>query len=165
MEAGAPGAGRLQERLSGVVAEIAAIRRDLEAVISTPVPSTSGAESGAELEGDELLVAIVRNVIKARELRSHNLREGLFADPAWDMLLDLFLARLLGRRICVSSLCIASRVPATTALRWIKDMERHGEVIRHADRTDKRRAYIEISDEAFQAVCATLLGAELVPSR
>jgi DNA-binding MarR family transcriptional regulator len=113
----------------------------------------------------ELLVVIARKIIKGRELRSQNLRQGLFSDPAWDMLLDLFLARLVGQKVCVSSLCIASRVPATTALRWIKDMELHGELIRHADPTDKRRAYIDISDAAFEAVRTTLLAAEARPSR
>jgi hypothetical protein len=42
-------------------------------------------------------------------------------------------------------------------------MELHGEMIRRADPVDKRRAFIEISDEAFEAMRATLLAAELRP--
>jgi hypothetical protein len=35
----------------------------------------------------------------------------LFADPAWDILLDLYAARLEQQRVAVSSLCIAAAVP------------------------------------------------------
>ncbi len=48
----------------------------------------------------------------------------LFADPAWDILIDLFIASEEGRKISVSSACIASAVPTTTALRWIKILGR-----------------------------------------
>ena len=44
--------------------------------------------------------------------------EGLFADPAWDIMLDLFAARIEGKDITVSSAGIAACVPPTTALRW-----------------------------------------------
>jgi hypothetical protein len=165
MAAISPDAGLLRKRLSGVVAEIAAIGRELDAVISTAAPAPATQEEAEVTNPDERLLAIARRIIKGRELRSRHLRRGLFSDPAWDMLLDLFLARLTGQKVCVSSLCIASRVPATTALRWIKDMEAHGEMVRHADPSDKRRAYIEISDTAFEAVRVTLLASETRRSR
>ncbi|MEZ5655102.1 MAG: hypothetical protein R3E04_04340 [Sphingobium sp.] len=41
----------------------------------------------------------------------------IFGEAAWDMLLDLFVSRSENKRVSVSSLCIASGVPATTALR------------------------------------------------
>jgi hypothetical protein len=57
----------------------------------------------------------VRLVIRARRLRARYFREELFADPAWDMLLDLLQAEIAQLRVPVSSLCIAASVPATTA--------------------------------------------------
>src|SRR3546814_12784439 len=64
--------------------------------------------------------AQVRDLLRARRLRDDFLPADLFADPAWDMLLDLLAARLEHGRVSVSSLCIASAVPPTTALRWIR---------------------------------------------
>lgn len=64
----------------------------------------------------------LRAMIRARRLRSSFLPADLFADPAWDMLLDLLQAEIVQHRVPVSSLCIAAAVPATTALRWIKSM-------------------------------------------
>src|SRR6476469_1135829 len=55
----------------------------------------------------------VQWIIHARVLRSKFLSTYLFADPAWDMLLELLRAEIAQRRISVSSLCIAANVPAT----------------------------------------------------
>tara|TARA_R110000868_G_scaffold37022_2_gene130978 strand:- start:6992 stop:7408 length:417 start_codon:yes stop_codon:yes gene_type:complete len=73
--------------------------------------------------------------------------DGLFADPAWDMLLDLMHARLNGKKISVSSLCIAARVPATTALRRIGDLVAAGLAVRVKDATDGRRVFIELTPD------------------
>jgi DNA-binding transcriptional ArsR family regulator len=100
--------------------------------------------------------AFVRSIIRARRLRDQYLRGGLFADPAWDMLLDLMAARQEGQRVAVSSLCIAAAVPATTALRWIKALTDQGLFVRSADPQDGRRVYIELSDQAAAAMGAYL---------
>ncbi len=89
--------------------------------------------------------ASVRGAIRARRLRDQFFAPDLFADPAWDMLLDLFAARLEGGNVSVSSLCIASAVPPTTALRWITTLTDAGLVGRQEDPADKRRAFIVLT--------------------
>ena len=76
----------------------------------------------------------------------------LFADPAWDMLLDLTAARAEHIRVSVTSLCIAAAVPPTTALRWISQMVEAGLLERVEDESDKRRAFIALSDSAADAM-------------
>jgi hypothetical protein len=88
----------------------------------------------------------VRDVIKQRRLRDKYFETDLFADPAWDILLDLLAARLENISVSVSSLCIAAAVPATTALRWISGMTESGMVQRRHDPKDARRVFIELSD-------------------
>lgn len=90
----------------------------------------------------------VRTVIRQRRLRDELFDAELFADPAWDMLLDLYAARLDRTRVSVSSLCIAAAVPATTALRWIKTLTETGLFERKADLHDARRIFVQLSDEA-----------------
>src|SRR3546814_6074273 len=92
--------------------------------------------------------AQVRGLIRARRTRDQFFRNELFADPAWDMLLDLMAARLEHKRVSVSSLCIAAAVPATTALRWIKSMTAEGLVVRRADNNYGRRILIQMDYEA-----------------
>jgi hypothetical protein len=130
-------------------------------------------EEAAELGGPKPLIApgadeppleaaYVRSLIRARRLRDQYFRGELFADPAWDMLLDLMAARLEENRVAVSSLCIAAAVPATTALRWIKALTDRGLFVRSADPEDGRRVYIELSDDSARALAAYLRAARRI---
>jgi hypothetical protein len=89
----------------------------------------------------------LREIIKMRRLRDRFFAADLFADPAWDILLDLKAAALEGQKVSVSSLCIAAAVPPTTALRWIAAMTESGMLVRRQDPNDARRVFIELSDE------------------
>lgn len=91
---------------------------------------------------------LVRRIIHQRQLRARFFDGELFADPAWDMLLDLTAARVEHTRVSVTSLCIASAVPPTTALRWISQLTEAGLFERVEDETDRRRAFIQLSDKA-----------------
>lgn len=95
---------------------------------------------------------LVRRIIRQRQLRARYFEGDLFADPAWDMLLDLTAARAEHLRVSVTSLCIASGVPPTTALRWIGQMVDAGLLQRIDDETDRRRAFIALSDKAAEAM-------------
>jgi CheY-like chemotaxis protein len=101
-----------------------------------------------------LSAAAIRAIIRARRLREHYFDSALFADPAWDMLLDLTAARIEGRPVAVSSLCIAAAVPPTTALRWIRTLTEIGLFVRVADQRDGRRVFIELSDSAAEGMAA-----------
>ncbi|MBK6800696.1 winged helix DNA-binding protein [Novosphingobium sp.] len=112
-------------------------------------------------EGDRLVRAarpplpdprLVRRIIRQRQLRARFFDGDLFADPAWDMLLDLTAARAEHTRVSVTSLCIASGVPPTTALRWIGQMTESGLLMRVEDETDRRRAFITLTDKAADAM-------------
>lgn len=76
----------------------------------------------------------------------------LFGEPAWDMLVDLFIATEEGKKISVSSLCVAAAVPMTTALRWITILENEGLVTRTADAGDARRYFLSLSADAYAKV-------------
>lgn len=95
---------------------------------------------------------LVRRIIRQRQLRARFFEGDLFADPAWDMLLDLTAARVEHVRVSVTSLCIASGVPPTTALRWIGQMTDAGLLQRVDDETDRRRAFITLTDKAADSM-------------
>lgn len=69
----------------------------------------------------------------------------LFNDPAWDILLDLFIAHAQDKFISVSDTGLAAQVPATTALRWVWSLEKTGLVERLADKNDKRRSFVMLT--------------------
>ncbi|MCC7393677.1 MAG: winged helix DNA-binding protein [Sphingomonadaceae bacterium] len=94
----------------------------------------------------------IRQIIRERRLRDEYFVGELFADPAWDMLLDLYAARLEHMRVSVSSLCIAAAVPATTALRWIRTMTEAGILERTEDPHDGRRIHVALSAHSAAAM-------------
>jgi DNA-binding MarR family transcriptional regulator len=90
----------------------------------------------------------VRMILGLREARNRNLGGTLFSDPAWSILLDAYASDLDGRRISVSDVCIASAVPHTTALRWLKALEDQGLMKRENDPRDRRRAFVTLTAKA-----------------
>lgn len=132
---------RLAEVLSQLAAERPAGLREME--------QSFRAQPSDEPDPDP---RTVRAAIRARRLREQYFSSELFADPAWDMLLDLYAARLERRRVSVSSLCIAASVPPTTALRWIGTLHDAGLFGREPDPGDKRRAHITLTPRAADAM-------------
>ncbi len=100
------------------------------------------------VEGTVAEARLVQSMIRLRRLRAQHFAPTLFADPAWDILLDLMGARLGRRSVSASSLCIAAAVPATTALRWIAHMTEQQLLVRRPDPRDGRRVFIALSEQA-----------------
>ena len=115
--------------------------------IDTQPPINSANDDGKAC--DE---AFIRRILRARLDRNRFFPSHLFADPAWDMLLDLYAAELGQQRVSVCSLCAAANVPTTTALRWIASLEREGLVERNPDPLDARRFFLSLSGKASQAM-------------
>lgn len=157
---------QLNDEVARIAETLARLARDDSptlppAVVADRSPVFRGGPDAPEMEIEP---AEVRATIRARRLRDQFFDSGLFADPAWDMLLDLFAAQLEHARVSVSSLCIAAAVPPTTALRWITTMREAGLFERHDDPFDRRRAYVGLSETArlaMQRYCAALKRAGL----
>ncbi|MCD2323374.1 winged helix DNA-binding protein [Sphingomonas sp. IC-56] len=144
---------RLHEEVARLADTLARLTREeakqQPAGVRGPVHGYRGPEDGETAAID---APQVRAVIRARRMRAQFFGPELFADPAWDMLLDLFAAGIERRRVSVSSLCIAAAVPPTTALRWIGTLNEAGLFERQADPSDRRRAYIGLSAKAVEGM-------------
>jgi hypothetical protein len=89
--------------------------------------------------------------IALRQYQARRLRETVFEDrtlfgePAWNVLLDLFIAERQGKQMSVKSAYIGAAVPLSTAFRWLRILEEKGYVQRQHDGTDARRSYISLT--------------------
>ncbi|WP_404476285.1 response regulator [Novosphingobium sp. BL-52-GroH] len=91
------------------------------------------------------LTAFIRDQLR-RETKRRAIGGGeLFGDPAWAMLLDLLLAKIEGRRVSVSSACIASGAPMSTALRLVRRLVDENVLCRLPDEHDRRRHFLAIN--------------------
>ena len=140
------------ERLRQLSDEVSRIASTLARLSTGPGTPTKTVQAVNDADVPQVSGDVVRSVIRARHLRSRFFEEDLFADPAWDMLLDLLQAEIAQLRVPVSSLCIAAAVPATTALRWLKTMTDKGLFVRRADPHDGRRVFVELAPAASVAM-------------
>ncbi len=98
---------------------------------------------------DSRMALLARDTYRNRRLRGQFFDdEALFGEPAWDLLLDLFIAAREGKQVPVTSACIGAAVPTTTALRWLAVLEARGLILREADGRDARRIFVRLSPEA-----------------
>lgn len=159
-DAGDLGRGRLPGSSYEATQQILALNAKIEGRVSHHNEIVI-AQQNAEAELTDDPVAVARHLIAASKRRDSLFRDGLFACPAWDMLMDLYITKAARSQVTVSSLTISSKVPTTTALRHIADLVEHGEVVRVPDPFDKRRCFVEISDDVFDRLteCLQLIGA------
>jgi hypothetical protein len=98
---------------------------------------------------------------RRRRARAEFFDSGLFSEPAWDILLDLFVAAIDGIRVSITSACIASSCAPTTALRWISVLESQGLVVRSGDPRDQRRSWLTLTEKGHQRMCSYLRGKQV----
>lgn len=93
------------------------------------------------------LRTVAERIVKARRERIPLFSKSMFGEPAWDMLLELYLNKDRGRRHSVGRLCELSGAPPTTALRWLDYLEKAKFVARESNPTDRRTQFVEITDK------------------
>lgn len=148
------------ERQAMQIGVVADLLQDAAAPQISAPEASYDAENRARGEAGLPVSKSIRQVIRQRQNRQKILPGHLFADPAWDMLLDLAAAKSEGRKIAVTSLCIASGVPMTTALRWIGILIDEKLVERRGDPADRRRMFLELTDEAASMMAGYFNSAE-----
>lgn len=107
----------------------------------------------------------VQLILAARRARETYFGPGLFADPAWDILLHLYVAKLQGKTLSLALLSETSEVPSSTTVRWVDTLDRGGWVKRKPDQVDRRCINVELSDRGiatlqvyFEAVGGLVIG-------
>ena len=131
---------------------IAAAMQTGSAALRTPARFFAAQINKAPKQGELPSASALRRLIRKRQARSDTFGADVFGDPAWDMLLELALSEAEGRRVSVTSLCIASGIPVTTALRKIGLLEERGLIVRTADGTDRRRAMLGLTRRSWEGI-------------
>ncbi|QIQ86159.1 winged helix DNA-binding protein [Erythrobacter sp.] len=100
-----------------------------------------------------------RHAVLARKTYAARRRRGaifgdeeIFGEPAWDILLDLYIAHVERKPVSVSSACIGSAAPPTTGLRWLGVLADRGLVAREHDPEDQRRVLVRLTESGLEAM-------------
>lgn len=98
---------------------------------------------------DEATGIFAEAIYRDRQRRAKYLPTVPFAEPAWDLLLDLYYRTCRKEQVSVSNACMASGVPSATALRWIDILVEGGLIVREADAADRRRTWLRPTAECM----------------
>lgn len=126
-----------------------------EAAARAPKAETSDGSTSSVAQLQRARVEAGR-LMEVRRRRERLFGNRLFGDPAWEILLDLFVQRLEGRATTVTSACIGSGAPQTTALRYLASLIERGIVVRRASAEDRRVQYVDLSAVGFDRMIGTL---------
>ena len=99
---------------------------------------------------DKKLALIATSIYRARRRRLEYFQRTLFGEACWDMLLDLFVNKALGRRVNVTSLCVAADVPQATGLRYIRLLEKEGLLERLPAPDDRRVTLVDMTPQGYK---------------
>lgn len=138
--------------LSPLAAELFDLARRLHDVAAKPASLRTG--DGKVVQRTEPRpLTLARRAYSLRRRRAAIFGNAeLFGEPAWDILLDLFIAHGEGKTVSVSSACIGSAAPATTGLRWLGVLAEEGLVVRENDPEDNRRVLVRLTDAGIAAM-------------
>lgn len=98
----------------------------------------------------------VNSLMVNRKARLKFFDSDLFFDPTWAILLDLYQSEMLGKQLSVTSICLGSGVPNTTALRYLRILEKREYILRVSDDTDRRRIFVRLTQRAREAMVSYL---------
>lgn len=70
---------------------------------------------------------------------------GILNDPAWDIMLELYIAHATGNQLYASAVGAEAGIPQSTALRWLTVLEKEGLLRRRFDVFDKRRQWVGLT--------------------
>ena len=96
--------------------------------------------------------AIARSIMRARADRRSFFEHSMFSEPAWDILLELFVEYAAQRRIQTSAIGASASIPLTTTLRWLNILSANGLIERTNDRCDGRRVFVGMSEQGASAM-------------
>lgn len=95
---------------------------------------------------------VAKALIAARSLRADHLPGDSLGEPVWDVLLGLYVAYADQVTLNITTAVRSSRVPATTAIRWIDHLVVNGLVCRTAVACDRRSSNVCLSPKGITAM-------------
>lgn len=121
-----------------------------------PIPSQRDVQfrlPAQETPQDEL-ISRARAVLHARRVRAQHFNRAIFGEPAWDILILLYLAETAEARQTIGQIAASVETPLTTVLRWVGYLENEQLVERFDHPTDRRIAFVRLTGkgrDAFEA--------------
>jgi DNA-binding MarR family transcriptional regulator len=121
---------------------------DLESVQRLLTSLADVGSGGLEADGEAMqlrLVNIARTSLSVRRRRSDYLHRAMLGEPAYDMLLGLYVAEAEGESLTAARLADRAGVAPSSALRWIDYLAAKELIVREPHPSRKRASVLKLS--------------------
>jgi DNA-binding MarR family transcriptional regulator len=98
------------------------------------------------------LVGTAHSIYVRRRARKRHLLDFMFGEPAWDMMLALYVTADSEPSQTVTNVIRLGDAPPTTCLRYIAALEASGLIVRRPCTVDLRIVYLELSKKGRRAM-------------
>ena len=99
------------------------------------------------------IIRTAHRLFEARQLRNEHLpMNDMFGEPAWDVLLFLFVSQAKGKGAKVEGIAMASRVPVTQAVRWLEKLESRQMVFAYRDDEQDGQVFLRLTAKGHSAM-------------
>ncbi|WP_152569478.1 MULTISPECIES: MarR family transcriptional regulator [Sphingomonas] len=126
----------------------------LEALAHTREPAF---ESDCSARRGEL-ISYARSAMQRRQARKEHFAKAIIGEPAWDLLLILYVADGIGEAITVTEAADRARLASTSAKRWIEYLEKERLVHRRPHERDGRRIALSLSTKGRRSLDSYFCG-------
>jgi DNA-binding MarR family transcriptional regulator len=96
--------------------------------------------------------AQVQAAKRERRRRAAYLPSEVLAEPAWDILLELYAFELVGRAVSQTEISERIQLPSTTSVRWTKVLEAADLIVRAVDPDEPLSVKLVMSPKALEAM-------------
>jgi DNA-binding MarR family transcriptional regulator len=100
----------------------------------------------------EQLLRKAREIFSGRRNRRKHFNRAMFDEPAWDIVLALYIAEFREARLTISRIADWIEVPTSTAVRWIDYLEKQRLIERQPHPNDKRISFLRLLDRGRAAM-------------
>lgn len=147
----------IAEELANIASSLLNVNQRPESELPTQDSAPDQLDGYTQMSQQDVVLAVelARSLYRSRRTRPRVFDDdALFGEPAWDILLDLFIADSEKKPLSVTSACIGASVPTSTALRWLAILEERGLLWRENDKADARRVFLHLTGEGYAKMVA-----------
>lgn len=98
-----------------------------------------------------------RSLYRQRRARDALFAPELFGEPAWDLLLTLYIARCEGHCLSMPALSLSVNLPLADASEWVRTLEASRLIQKDSPTKVNEPARVCISDAGFHTITTVLL--------
>jgi DNA-binding MarR family transcriptional regulator len=109
-------------------------------------PTRRVSDRSVEVASRDALSSVAQLSLAVRQERNQHFSPAMFGEPAWDLLLALYVEQAENEAPTVSMLAKVAGIPITTALRWMDYLEEKRLIERERSSFDRRASTVTLSE-------------------